>query len=118
MSEYESNESVETLTGSTEYSVYDTVENNGKAFGIVSLVCGILSFPLSCCSIVGSYVGLIIAVTSFVFGVLSITKKESAKNMAIAGIICSSIAIVIMIILLIVYYNPDFLSRLGSSIGF
>ena len=82
------------------YTEYDpTPQNEGKAFGIVSLVCGIVSLPFICCT----YLGLIIAVTSIVFGILSITKKEDAKGMAIAGIICSSVSIVIIVISLIVF---------------
>ncbi|MBO4890063.1 MAG: DUF4190 domain-containing protein, partial [Lachnospiraceae bacterium] len=70
-------------TFDSAYTAYDAApENNGKAFGIVSLVCGIVSLPLICCT----YIGLIVAVTSIVFGILSIKKGENAKGMAIAGI--------------------------------
>ena len=93
-------------TFDSAYSAYDAApENNGKAFGIVSLVCGIVSLPLICCT----YIGLIVAVTSIVFGILSIKKGENAKGMAIAGIICSAVAIVVIIFLLI------FAASLGSA---
>ena len=62
-----------TCIGAQTYTAYDAApENNGKAFGIVSLVCGIVSLPLICCT----YIGLIVAVTSIVFGILSIKKGE------------------------------------------
>ena len=86
------------------YTAYDAApEKSGKAFGIVSLVCGIVSLPLICCT----YIGLIVAVTSIVFGILSIKKGENAKGMAIAGIICSAISIVVIIILLIAVNSLD-----------
>ena len=91
-------------TFDSAYTAYDAApENNGKAFGIVSLVCGIVSLPLICCT----YIGLIVAVTSIVFGILSIKKGENAKGMAIAGIICSAVSIVVIVILLIAVNSMD-----------
>ena len=101
MSEFENNvqETVETSEETTQtYGSYNTVENPSKAFAITSLVLGIVSIPFICCT----WIGLIIGVAGLVFGVLSINRKENAKGMAIAGIVCSSIAIVVIIIMLIV----------------
>ena len=88
----------------TAYSTYESAPvNNGKAFGIVSLVCGIVSILFICCT----YIGLIVGVTSIVFGILSIKRGEDAKGMAIAGIICSAISILVIVITLIVVNSMD-----------
>ncbi len=106
MSEYDNNyedatvESVETdNTGYTQQQTYQTyaTEPKGKAFAIVSMVCGIVSLFLICCS----WFGLIVAITAIVFGILSIVKQESGKGMAIAGIICAAISAIVIIGLLI-----------------
>ena len=61
---------------------------NRKGFAIASLVLGILGIPL-CCFFVGFLPGLL----GVIFGILGL--KSSAKGMAIAGIICGAVAIVI-----------------------
>ena len=79
------------------YASYGEVENPSKAFAITSLVLGIVSIPFICCT----WIGLIIAVAGLVFGILSLTRKENGRGMAIAGIVCSSIAAVVIIVILI-----------------
>lgn len=61
-------------------------------FGIASMVCGI--FALVTCCLWCTCVPL--AVVSIVLGILQIQKK-AGKGMAIAGIVCSSIALVLLI---------------------
>ena len=104
MSEFENN-TVETTEEVTQtYDSYNAVENPSKAFAITSLVLGIVSIPFICCT----WIGLIIGIAGLVFGILSITRKENAKGMAIAGIVCSSIAIVVIVIILIIAaLNPS-----------
>ena len=99
MDGFENNEQItETVEETTSYDTYSQPENTSKAFAITSLVCGIVSILLICCT----WIGLIVGVTALVFGILSIRRGENAKGMAIAGIVCSSIAIVVIVILLIV----------------
>ena len=76
-------------------------KNSGKA--ITSLVTGIISIPGICCW----PVGLILGVLGIVFGVLS-RKEIAASNgqqkgdgMALAGIICGAVAIVLIALVLI-----------------
>lgn len=71
-------------------------ENQG--FAIASMVLGIIS--LVCCCL--GNISLIMAIVSIVFGVITLVKKKPGRGMAIAGIICSSISVVIYIALLII----------------
>ena len=91
-------ETVQTDTSYTSNATYSAVENPSKAFAITSLVLGVVSIPFICCT----WVGLVIAIAGLVFGILSITRKESGKGMAIAGIVCSSIAVVVIVVILII----------------
>lgn len=75
---------------------YPPEQKKSNGFGIASLVCGILAV-LSCCV---WCVTLPLAVLSIVFGILQLTRKGS-KPMAVAGIICSGVALVLMIVFLI-----------------
>ncbi len=71
----------------------------GYGFGIASMVCGILALITCClwCTCVP------LAVVSIVLGVLQI-QKGTGKGMAIAGIVCSSVGL-ILFIALTVYGN-------------
>lgn len=94
----------ETIEPEKTYDSYDpqpTVVVNqapqgGSGFAVASLVIGIFSILLSCCggcfSVVGGIVGL-------VFGIVSLNMKRQGKGMAIAGVVLSSCAIVIGIIM-------------------
>ena len=68
---------------------------SANALGIVSLVLGILSIPLSCCS----FFGLIMPIPAIVCGVLGIRKagqgQANNKGLAIAGLICGCVGLMI-----------------------
>ena len=66
---------------------------------IVSMILGILS--ILCCYL-GAF-NLITAIPSLILGIVTIVKKFAGKGMAIAGIICASIAIVLGLIITIGY---------------
>ena len=72
-------------------------EGGSKVFGIISLVCGILAVLCSCCG----WFGIVLAVAAIVLGILSINKGEDAKGMAIAGIVCGGVGLLIGIIVII-----------------
>ena len=79
-----------------------TSQSSGqKTFGIISLVCGLIGLPCACCC---GIFGFIFPIVAIVCGILSIYKHEDkdAKGMAIAGIICGGVGIIIVIILLII----------------
>ena len=65
-----------------------------KGFAISSLVCGIVSLLCSCCG----WLGITVSVAAVVLGIVSINKKEEGKGMAIAGIICGGIGLLIGIV--------------------
>lgn len=67
-----------------------------SVFAIISMICGILSI-LCCCL---SYVAIVIGVAAVVLGIISIRKEEPKKGMAIAGIICGGVGLVIVVILI------------------
>ena len=90
MSDFENGyETVETVNGAPE--------KGSKVFGIISLICGILGLLCSCCG----WLGIVVAVAGVVLGIISIKKEEDAKGMAIAGIVCGGIGLVIAIIVLV-----------------
>ena len=73
-------------------------ENQTSVFAIISLVTGILSI-LCCCS---RWICVILAVSAIVLGILSMNKEESGRGMAIAGIICGGVGLVLGIIVIII----------------
>lgn len=73
-------------------------EQENQGFAIASMVLGIIS--LVCCCL--GWISAIMAILSIIFGVITLVKKKPGKGMAIAGIICSSFAIVIYIVLVVI----------------
>ncbi len=80
---------------------YQNYQHNGpdyaqpsSGFGIASMVCGIIALITCCvwCACVP------LAVVSIVLGILQI-QKGNAKGMAIAGIVCSAIALILLLVL-------------------
>ena len=97
-----SSDTVETTTtyDSPSYDThsYDTPSSEGsKVFGIISLVCGILSL-LCCCT---GWIGLVLSIAAIVLGILSINKQEDARGMAIAGIVCGGVGVILALIMVI-----------------
>jgi len=74
-----------------------TVSAESGGFGIASMICGIIAL-LTCCLWCTC---IPLAIVSIVLGVLQIS-KGTAKGMAIAGIICSAIALIMLLVLTIV----------------
>jgi hypothetical protein len=74
---------------------------SANALGIVSLVLGILSIPLGCCS----FFGLIMPVPAIICGILGMRKADQGqannKGMAIAGLICGSVGLMISLIIIV-----------------
>ena len=90
------------MDGFNNNDTYETVENvsapekSSKVFAIISLVCGILGLLCSCCG----WIGILVAVAGVVLGIISLN-KEDARGMAIAGIVCGGIGLLIAVIVLI-----------------
>lgn len=68
-----------------------------KVFGIISLICGILS--ILCCWV--PVLNWILNLGGIICGIVSLVKHEDKKGLAIAGIICSSLGIIVCIILIV-----------------
>lgn len=76
--------------------------SNGLAVG--SLICGIFALPTTCCCSIASFP---FAIAAIIMGVIAMSKAKSepqvyggGKNMAIAGLACGALAIVMAIALL------------------
>ena len=80
-------------------------DNKGIALSIVALVLGILG--LICCCLLGGW-SLILAIPGVVCGIIALVKKFAGKGMAIAGVICSGLSVVLAIVMII-------LSAIGVS---
>lgn len=106
MDGFDNNENIETVenvetidNGSQTTYSYDSApaEGGSKVFGIISLVCGILGL-ICCCT---GWFSIVLGVAAVVLGILSINKQEDAKGMAIAGIVCGGLGLLLAIIVLI-----------------
>ena len=73
--------------------------NGGKAPGmaIASMVLGIVSVVLSCCY----YLSIPCAVLAIIFGILVLRRGPEGKKMAVAGIICGAVTVVLVIVLFV-----------------
>ncbi|MCD7804754.1 MAG: zinc-ribbon domain-containing protein [Oscillospiraceae bacterium] len=78
----------------------DDLLGAGNGLAIASMVTGICSLVLSCCA--GTF-SFILAIVSCVLGIYVIVKHKGSKAMAIAGIACSGVAILVAIISSILY---------------
>ena len=85
---------------SGNYDSYGNGNPSGKGqsngFGIASMVCGILALITCClwCTVIP------LGVVAIVLGILQIVKNEN-KGMAIAGIVCAAIGLILFIVLTI-----------------
>ncbi len=70
-----------------------TMSAESGGFGIASMICGIIAL-ITCCI---WCVCIPLAIVSIVMGILQLC-KGTAKGMAIAGIICSSIALILLLV--------------------
>jgi hypothetical protein len=75
--------------------------NQNNTFGLLSMIFGIVALPMICCF----YSGAAIGVAAAVLGVVGLNKANRGeadnKGMAIAGLVCGSVAGLIGIVLLI-----------------
>lgn len=68
----------------------------GMVLGIISLVC--------CCS---GYIALVIGIVGFILSLIVLLQKKPGKGMAIAGIICSAIAVIMIVVLTAIGNSVD-----------
>ena len=78
-------------------------QTSANALGIVSLVLGILSIPLGCCS----FFGLVMPIPAIICGILGIRKANQGqannKGLAIGGLICGIVGLIISLTFITLY---------------
>ena len=116
---FESNNTNDSFDNQETYnSINNNQNNNQTGFAIASLVLGILSL-VCCCTF---YVGILFAIASIVFGAITIKNNYNGKGMAIAGMICSGISLLIYIIIAIfagavAFFDAPLSDNIGDSIS-
>ena len=91
-------------------SIQQPAKTNG--FTVASLVLGIISILCVCCC---SCLFPVTAVLSIVFAVVS-KKGERMKGMALGGMVCSIIALVILVFSVVfLMLNPDIVAELEQA---
>lgn len=83
----------------TGYGTPQNMDGGSTGMGIISMILGIVALLMSCC-VSKWWLTLIVAACSIVLGILSIQKNSEGKGMAIAGIVCSCIAVLMGVIVL------------------
>lgn len=74
------------------------MDGGSTGFAIASMILGIVAILMMCC-VPSFWLKTIVAVLGLVFGIISLQNKNNAgRGMAIAGIICSGIAMVVYVI--------------------
>lgn len=84
----------------------DTTKTSGLA--VASMVCGIISLLSVCCN---NWLSILLAILGLIFGIVGVRSGKRGKGMGIAGIVCSSITIVGVIIIIAFVGASDFLIR-------
>lgn len=84
----------------TGYGTPQNMDGGATGMGIASMILGIIALLFSCC-VNKWWLTIIVAASSIVLGILSIQKNTGGKGMAIAGIICSCVATLVGVIVVI-----------------
>jgi len=97
----------------------DQQKSNGSyGMAVASLVLGIFGVLFGCCSM--WFINIPAAIAALVLGIMSIRQKKAGKGMAVAGIVLSSIALLIGILSLIatviLFTNPYLYERILEDI--
>lgn len=86
----------------------DVYQGGGKGFSIASMVLGICSCMFMCLS----WLDLLISIPGLVLGAIALYKKKPGKGMAIAGLVCSIVSTV-MILIFCLLYGAAYATMLG-----
>jgi hypothetical protein len=81
------------------YNNYQQQPDNNNGMAIGSLVCGIISILVNCCT--AWFISLPTAIAGIILGIMTIKNNKAGRTMAIIGIVLSSIGALIGIIVLI-----------------
>lgn len=69
-----------------------------SGFAIAGLVCGILSI-VCCCA---WYISGILGILGLVFSIIVLNKKLPGRSLAIAGVICAGIGVILAVIMMVI----------------
>lgn len=83
--------------------MYSQSTERASGFAIAGMVCGILSI-VCCCA---WYISGILGILGLVFSIMAIVKKMPGKGLAIAGIVCVSVGLILAIGLLVFALSVD-----------
>jgi hypothetical protein len=90
-------------------------KDNGMA--IASMVCGIVSFVISCCLY---YLALPLAIVSIVLAIMVLKNNKDGKGMAIAGLVLSGLTVLIALLAIIgcaaIAGNEDFINEIYEKL--
>lgn len=84
--------------GGGEYPQYEQQPSGNHGMAIAALVVGILSILCCCCT----YLSVILGIVGIVLAILSKPKGGSFEGVAMGGLICSIVGLVLGVILIIV----------------
>lgn len=88
--------------------------SDNPVFGILSLVAGILGIVMACCCGIFGWLAIPFDLAAIVLGIIGM-KKNSGKGMALAGLICGIVALVVLAAVLILNVG---LNVFGGAGGF
>lgn len=80
-------------------------QKKSVGLAVASMVLGIVSLVFACCI---PYVPVIAAIVGLILGIVSLKKNAGGKGMAIAGVVCSIIALIPAVLII---------AGVGSAIG-
>ena len=100
--------------GFTQANTYQNTQQNlaqmhsqstesASGFAIAGMVCGILSI-VCCCA---WYISGILGILGLVFSIMVLVKKMPGRGLAIAGVICASVGIILAVALLVFALSVD-----------
>ena len=92
-------------TPGTGYGTPQNMDGGATGMGIASMILGIVALLTSCC-VSELWLTFILAAASIVLGILALQKHTGGRGMAIAGIVCSCVSLVLGILIMILCVAP------------
>ena len=92
-------------TQGTGYGTPQNMDGGATGMGIASMILGIVALLTSCC-VSELWLTFILAAASIVLGILALQKHTGGRGMAIAGIVCSCVSLVLGILIMILCVAP------------
>ena len=103
---YESAQDSYSKDDNESYATYEDKKSESVGLAVASLVCGIISI-LSCITCCG---GIFIGIAAIVLGIIAITNNYGGRGMAIGGIACGAVGLIITIVFIVICSMSDVFS--------